>query len=113
MGAKQTKEFRAAKLALWKIDGTPLTVITDAEIPLGQICKNIRLDIRAQDRLTVSLRVVHWSSSFEGLDGSCICGRGYKLHNPSKSGVDLWEGLRLASIADWTEVTPSWAKEAA
>lgn len=52
------------------------------------------------------LTQAYWQESFLGVTGTEISGTGWSLHVPQGSN-DLWNLAELASLADWTEVSPN------
>ena len=98
-------EFHAQNVAYWRVDGSDLTLVTDADLPLGQIRQRMVKDAAANSRAEISLPCVHWSNSFLGESGTYIHGVSWKLHKPKTfDKMDLWQSLDYASLADWTEV---------
>ena len=96
--------FDACHTHFWAVDGSALTVVTDADMPLGRVRENMRNDLAAQRCNEVALPCVHSSKSFLGQTGTHVHGRGWKLHSPDPSGhFGLWGGADYASNADWTE----------
>lgn len=102
------EQFSARNVARWTVDGTELTVETDADMRVGEWRQNMERDLAAQKRGERTLACVHWTDSFLGKTGSSVHGRGWKLHIPQDyKQFDLWEAVDHASVADWTE----WAGE--
>lgn len=102
---KLLKEFDAQNTARWIVDGTPITVVTDADIPPGRWRQNMASDLKMQDRGLVTLPCVHWSISFQGKSGTHVHGRSWVLHLPrEQKTLGLWQAVEYASTADWTEV---------
>jgi hypothetical protein len=95
--------FSAESQAFWLVDGTPMTVVSNADLPPGRVRQNMRDNLAQARRLEVSLPCVHLSDSFLGSSGTHVHGRGWKLHKPQGSG-DLWEQAERASLGDWTEI---------
>ena len=99
--------FTADKVHLWKVDNTPITIITDADMPLGKVREMLAKDLNAYDRNTRDLPCVHCSESFQGVRGTNVHGRGWKLHVPQAARIGLMQAVEIASMRDWTEVVPA------
>jgi hypothetical protein len=102
--------FNAKNRAYWIVDGTTMTLITDADIPLGRIRRAMLDDLAAAARFELALQCIHWSDSFQNVCGTQIHGHGWLLHKLRATG-GLWEQADLASHSDWTEVQIQTATE--
>ena len=96
-------KFEATKRGHWLIDNTSMALVTNAEIPLGQLRKTMQNDLQKAAKFEIRLPVEHWSDSFQGTTGTHIHGCGWMLHVPQDGG-DLWKQAALASLCDWTEI---------
>lgn len=111
--ASVLERFDAQKIACWSDPESPLTLVSDAKIPLAELRRIMRYDEAAQTRLEIILRCVHWSDSFLGQNGTHIHGRCWMLHRPQVfMELDLWESLEYACRADWREVRDFPGKDA-
>lgn len=100
----QGETFSARNVARWTVDGTKLTMETDADLPVGEWRRNMKLDLAAHQRAERSLACVHWTDSFLGVSGSALHGRGWKMHKPQDDkSFGIWEAASYASEADWSE----------
>lgn len=88
----------------WNVDGTSLTLVTDADVPLGLVRENMRQDMAREKHTEGTLRRLHQNQSFQGICGTQVYGQGWKLHMPDgDSHIPLWEAVRLACVAEWSE----------
>jgi hypothetical protein len=123
-GIEGTRGVRlsASRVSRWTVDGTQLTLETDAAMPVGALRRMMTQDLGDYKRGVRDLAYDFHTTSFAGELGTQIHGRGWKLHVPRSahaglSGVRfeaslshslaLWEAVTCASLADWTE----WAED--
>lgn len=105
MVVRDTKFFNAPAKAFWSVDGTKLTVVTNANIPLKRAQGNMRRNVKSFEQHELMLSCVHWSDSFQGVEGTHVHGHGWMLHVPKNhGGGDLWSLTKLASVTDWTQI---------
>lgn len=105
------KQFSARNVARWTVDGTAITVETDADLPVGAWRENMQQDLRAFKRGDRLLPSIHMTDSFLGQSGTAVHGRGWKLHIPptpitlaaQSKRLELWDAAEYASEADWSE----------
>lgn len=101
--------FLAKSIALWSVDHTPLvTLVTDADMPLGKVRESMMRDLNAVDRRVRRLPCAEGSYSFQGIRGTHVHGRGWKLHVPKDTPLGLAQAIEIATMRDWMDVTPEY-----
>jgi hypothetical protein len=88
----------------WTVDGSDITVVTMDDTANDTLRERMREDLASSMEGRAGASCTHGSTSFEGVVGSLIEGRGYQLHRPVGSTLDVWEGIDLASSGQWTAV---------
>ena len=110
MASSDFPKFKAKNVLLWTVNGTGLTVFTDADRVLGRLRSDMRNAIKRMELGGHCPRCVHFVDSPLGVPGGYgteVHGRSWKVHKPRGGKLDLWEAFRYASSADWTEVEPT------